>query len=342
MKKIVTKLLVITGVSFSSSFFGQTARVQVIHNSADAAASTVDVWLDNTLLIDNFNFRTASPFGNAPADVGITIGIAPANSTSSAQSIATFPVTLASNETYVVVANGIVSATGYTPAPAFDLNIYAMGREQAAVSGNTDLLVVHGSTDAPTVDVVVPGVGTVVNDISYSEFSNYLEVPTANYTINVSDATGATVVASYQAPLQTLGLSNAALVVVASGFLNPANNSNSTNTFGLWVALPAGGNLIPLTITTSVVENSGIEGLTLFPNPASNQIAIQLNATESLSASISLSDLTGKLIRTIQTGSISAGNYTTTLDVSDLANGIYNLNVSHTKGSVNKRISVSH
>lgn len=26
----------------------QTARVQVIHNSADTSAATVDVWLDNT------------------------------------------------------------------------------------------------------------------------------------------------------------------------------------------------------------------------------------------------------------------------------------------------------
>jgi hypothetical protein len=36
--------------------FGQ-ARIQVIHNSADAAASVVDVWLNNTLLLDNFAFR---------------------------------------------------------------------------------------------------------------------------------------------------------------------------------------------------------------------------------------------------------------------------------------------
>jgi hypothetical protein len=40
----------------------QTARVQVIHNSADTAAATVDVWLDNTLTLDDFNFREATPF----------------------------------------------------------------------------------------------------------------------------------------------------------------------------------------------------------------------------------------------------------------------------------------
>ena len=44
----------------------QFARVQVIHNCADAAAATVDVYLDATLLIDDFDFRTASPFIDRP------------------------------------------------------------------------------------------------------------------------------------------------------------------------------------------------------------------------------------------------------------------------------------
>ena len=57
-----------------------TARVQVVHNSADAAAATVDVWLNNTLLLDDFAFRTASPFVDAQAGVDLTVGIAPANS----------------------------------------------------------------------------------------------------------------------------------------------------------------------------------------------------------------------------------------------------------------------
>lgn len=39
----------------------QTARVQVIHNSADAAASTVDVYLGATKILDDFIFRSSSP-----------------------------------------------------------------------------------------------------------------------------------------------------------------------------------------------------------------------------------------------------------------------------------------
>jgi hypothetical protein len=225
-----------------------SARVQVIHNSADAAASVVDVYLDGALAVDDFAFRTATPFIDVPAGVEVSVAVAPSNSTSVADAIATFPYTLTDGETYVLVAEGIVSPSGYSPATAFDIAVYAMGQEAAATAGNTDLLVHHGSTDAPTVDVnEVSGPAILVDDISYGEFdpNGYLELPTADYTINISTADGLTVVAEYDAPLATLGLDDAAAVVVASGFLNPTVNSNGP-AFGLWVALPSGGALVEL------------------------------------------------------------------------------------------------
>src|SRR5688572_18829773 len=87
----------------------QTALLQVIHNCADAAASEVDVWLNTNLLLDDFAFRTATPFVDAPAGVPFTVGIAPAGSTSSMQSIFTQEFTLEENGRYIIVASGIVS-----------------------------------------------------------------------------------------------------------------------------------------------------------------------------------------------------------------------------------------
>jgi len=52
-------------------------------------------------------------------------------------------------------------------------------------------------------------------------------------------------VATYSAPLAALNLQGNSLVALASGFLNPANNSNGA-AFGIWVALPTGGDLIQL------------------------------------------------------------------------------------------------
>ncbi|MBN2842029.1 MAG: hypothetical protein JXM68_03010, partial [Sedimentisphaerales bacterium] len=89
------------------------------------------------------------------------------------------------------------------------------------------------------------GAGQIVNNLMYTDFAGYLELGTLDYVLEIRDETGTVTVAAYQAPLATLGLNGAALTVVASGFLNPANNSNGS-AFGLWVALPAGGNLVQL------------------------------------------------------------------------------------------------
>jgi len=57
-----------------------------------------------------------------------------------------------------------------------------MGREAATEATNTDVLVHHGSTDAPTVDVfetLVPA-GTLVDNAPYGAFAGYLELGTAD------------------------------------------------------------------------------------------------------------------------------------------------------------------
>jgi|TARA_B110000914_G_C15452972_1_gene441880 hypothetical protein len=226
-----------------------TARVQVIHNCADLAASSVDVYLNNNLLIDNFNFRTASSFIDAPAGEDFSVSIAPSSSMSSAEALVSYTYNLVEGETYILVAEGIISTTGYSPATAFSIEVYPMGREAASNEGNTDLLIHHGSTDAPTVDVVETGVGagTIVDDASYGDFTSYLELSTADYTLEIRDASGQVTYATYSAPLLTLGLTGASAVVVASGFLDPSSNSNG-EFFGLFVALPAGGDLVALPV----------------------------------------------------------------------------------------------
>ncbi|MDZ7775063.1 MAG: DUF4397 domain-containing protein [Bacteroidales bacterium] len=129
----------------------------------------------------------------------------------------------------------------------FNIYVYDMAREMATDAENTDALVFHGSTDAPTVDVVEVGVGagTIVNNAAYGDFAGYLELPTADYSLQVRDESGTSTVAQFAAPLSTLGLDGQALAIMASGFLNPDNNSGG-EAFSLYVALPSGGELVQL------------------------------------------------------------------------------------------------
>ncbi len=319
----------------------ETARVQVIHNSADAAAQVVDVWLNETLLLDNFTFRTASPFVDAPAGEEFTISIKGPESTSPMNPIWSMDYTLEADETYLLVANGIVSATGYDPVQPFDIYVYGMGREEATMMDNTDVLVFHGSTDAPTVDVVEVGVGagTIVDDLSYGAFDGYLELGTADYRLAIKDETGTTTVATYDAPLATLGLDGAAITVVASGFLNPDNNSMGES-FGLYVALATGGELVALPLWLSTPEIIVEEKVSAYPNPVSNFLNVQYSLLEDAEVTIEVYDMLGSKIIAEQTSTRSNQLQNETIDVSRLDNGLYFVTINAGESRVTKKIQV--
>ena len=251
------------------------ARLQIIHNSADAAVEVVDIFVNGNLFLEDFAFRTATPFVDVPAGVDLNIVVAPADA-GIENGVGPVTVNLTEGETYIAIANGIVSGSGYDPAPSFSLDVYPMAREAATTATNTDVLAFHGSTDAPTVSVWETGVGAgeIISDFTYGDFAGYLELPTADYVLEVRTADGETIVVAYSAPLSTLELDGAALTVVASGFLNPAANSDG-DAFGLFVALPSGGALIPLpvyeapTARLQVIHNSAdaaVEVVDIFAN----------------------------------------------------------------------------
>jgi hypothetical protein len=298
---------------------GPTARAQVIHNSADAAAEMVDVYLDGALLLNDFTFRTATPFVDLPATKNIQVAIAPSNSMSVADSIpgAVFNYNLAINETYILVADGIVSPTGYSPSPAFDIYVYGLGREMATEATNTDVLIHHGSTDAPAVDVEAVGAGTLVDNLAYTDFAGYLELATADYTLNINDETGSTTLFTYSAPLSTLSLDGAAIVVVASGFVDPSQNSDGSG-FGLFVALASGGDLVALPEVALSVSDIEKVAVSLYPNPTMDVLRINdLNLNE---YTISIIDITGRVVN-----SNLFGVQNNLIDVSGLVRGTYQL-----------------
>lgn len=315
--------------------FVATARAQVIHNCADLAAATVDVYINDVLAANDFAFRTSTPFIDLPAGVPISIDVAPNNSTSSAESIYNLTTTLSPDESYIIVANGIVSASGYNPSQPFELSVFTGARETASSAANTDVLVNHGSTDAPTVDVVETSVpaGTIVDNLSYPSFAGYLELPNLDFVLNVTDASGTTVVASYLAPLQTLGLQGQALTVLASGFLDPTQNSNGA-AFGLWAALPVGGNLIPLPSAPLSTNQFNASQIAVFPNPASNLLNIRLPEGSS-EASATVIDQNGRIL--LQVNDLTNGN----ISVENLADGLYLLDVKVDNSSYVKKIMVS-
>ncbi|MFN7116220.1 MAG: DUF4397 domain-containing protein, partial [Saprospiraceae bacterium] len=306
------------------------ARVQIVHN---APAPTVDVYINGELGLDNFAFRSATPFDFAPAETPIDIAIAPANSTSVADAIATFPdVTFENNKNYIVVATGVV---GNATTP-FNLVIYDQARESAATNTGVDVLLYHGSPDAPAVDVRNQSNGNILfNDLAYGSFSNYINVPAASYILDITPAAdNNTVVASYTAPLGSLDGGSA--FVFASGFLSGSNPA-----FGVWVAL-ADGTTFPLDIRVSTKDLAAIVNqLRIAPNPIRDNAQVRYSLQEPLEVTLRIFDMNGKLLRSTYLGDQPSGEYAYQLNVNDLPQGIYTYSLVTPQGIVSQRFVVA-
>lgn len=225
------------------------AFIQFIHNSADLSIAQLDVWVGDKKFASNLHFRTATSFTDFPADVATTIAIKPAGSTSPENPLASLTYTFADQQNYIMIFNGISSASGYNPMPPLTIVKKDNCRQNALNAGQTDVLFFHGSTDAPTVDIYETGqgIGLLADNLSYGNFHalDYSNLATADYVIDVKTQDGATTLYSYNLPLGALGLQNEAIILIASGFVNPASNSNGP-AFGLFIARSIGGDLIAL------------------------------------------------------------------------------------------------
>ena len=184
-----------------------TARVQVIHNSADPGATSVDIYVsqNDTVLakLESVAFRSATGYLSLPTG-DIEIDIAPPGSADVSESIFNKTLTLSAGQTYVAMASGALAAEDET---AFDI-FASTGRESSSEEGNVDLLIFHGATDAPAVDVVVPDALSLVDNASFGQFVPYQSVPLADYPLDLLTADSSAVVSQYIAPLETLGLAD--------------------------------------------------------------------------------------------------------------------------------------
>ncbi|MCH8545096.1 MAG: DUF4397 domain-containing protein [Cryomorphaceae bacterium] len=308
--------ILLSVVSFSA--FSQTARLQAIHNSPDPAADTVNVYVNGAPFVPDLAFRNATPFVDAPAGTPLVISILPKGETDTANAVFSTSVTLAANETYVVVASGVVDATTYPTLPTFSLEIFTGAREVAASSGDVDVLIQHGSPDAPAVlvnETSVPA-GNLVPSIAFPDFiPDYADFVPLDYELDVRLVSDSSLVGSYSAPLNTLGLTDSAIVVFASGFADPSNPGPG---FGLFAAL-ANGDVVQLPETTQrfarvqIIHNSAdpladevdiwVDTVKIVPNFAYGDATpfVDVQAEQNIIISVTAansSDTTGSSFRT--------------------------------------------
>ncbi len=314
------------------------ARAQVVHNAADPGAATVDVYINtlaDTIKLDNFAFRTATPFVNLPSGYPVKVVIAAPTSTGIGNGvIATIPVTAMNAETYHLIANGVLAPASFAVNPdgrstAFQL-VVLPGAKEAAAGTDVDVRVFHGATDAPTVDVIANfnQAAPLVAAAAYGDGTGYLTVPAAAYTLGVTPtgAGNAGAVARYLAPLS--GAGGQALAVLASGFLTPSTNQNGLG-FGLLAVFADGATLL-LDNTTSIdlEQNNGL--IRILPNPAGSQFTLEASLDAASPVAVKILDMNGRTVMARETQGVS-GFQSWNFDASQLTNGVYFLELTTDK-----------
>lgn len=267
------------GPALQLPLYAPKANLQVIHNAADPAAASVDVYVNGTLAVSGFDFRDATPFIELDAGLPVEIEITPAGSTTVVYTLNLD--SLEQNTNYIAVANGVLTPANFTANPdAVSIGFDLYATDEGRVTGqngstNVDLLVFHGATDAPTVDVVVRGGATLIDDISYTDFVGYGTVPAGNYILDVYNSDQTTLLASYVADLTTLG--GQAATVFASGFLDTTQGEG----FGLFVALggqSATGQTIELPLYVQGPSgNAMVQVIHNVADPAADTVDVYVN-----------------------------------------------------------------
>jgi len=315
---------------------GQLAELQVIHNAAAAGAEVVDIYVNDDLFLNDFAFRTATPFVEVPAGVNLNIGVAPSTSGSAADVIADFDVVLEADQRYVAIANGLLTTTGYAANPDgqdITFTLFAKdGINKSRSWGWPRVIAFHGATDAPTVDIRKRtrwGGWKIFPRLTYGEFSRYRPLYPGRHVLNVTPAGQAgTVVASYLADLR--GLRGQALVVFASGFLSPGDNQDGPG-FGLYVALDD-GTVVALPSATKSDDDLFVKDDTPqatydlaqnFPNPFNPTTTIKFDLPRAAQVNLNVYDLAGRMVQTLVREYREAGSHQVTFDGRQLSSGMY-------------------
>lgn len=90
---------------------------------------------------------------------------------------------------------------------------------------------------------------------------------------------------------------------------------------------------------TNINENTLVaDDVMVFPNPAQDNASIRYTLTEESNVSILVRDLSGKVVFATETGVVGAGTYTSTIDLNEVAQGMYTVTLNANGAQVTQKL----
>lgn len=122
-----------------------------------------------------------------------------------------------------------------------------------------------------------------------------------------------------------------------SGFHNPLLTITLDSANGNTVEYFVHGG--PLNKKTPI---AAVNELKVYPNPATNALNLSFDLQDNAGASITLTDITGRMVATIPTEQIKAGQNNIVIPVSDLPAGMYIARLNAAGGAITRKVMVTN
>jgi hypothetical protein len=283
--------------------------------------------LANDLIFDNLGFRGSAELPALPYLEPFSLRLYDVEDVNTP--VAKFDSLVVSSENpQALVLLGLNDTTAYAPNPeGYSLRENALLLDLPILAANPNevrAIFVHAVTDAPTIDLVAANGGTLAANLNYGAASLPVNLAAGTYNVNLLRSSDKQNLGTH-----TIDVSNQAngyVVIMLSGFLNPAANQNGP-------AAALGVYDVDLTPVTAVEEQNEIApaSFTLsqnYPNPFNPVTSMQFSVGSSQLVSLKVYDVLGKEVATLVNEKKTAGVFRVSFDATGLASGVYLVRMS--------------
>lgn len=299
-----------------------SAQVLIFHNAPDTLISTLKVKIGDGP-VQSVNFRSTSIY-NIGSDVDGNISIF--NSADSL--LLSTPVSLLASKFYHCYINGNSTTEGYASNPSGTdnslradflsiLDLPDPGSDQSRV------IFLHGGPDLPSTDVTLFPSNDLVDNLSFGEYS-VVNLKSDSNNINFRTADSSLLLVTFNLPLE--GRVGQTVVVLLSGYIAPPINRNGPALRG-YMVIP-GGNYILLNNVTSVRDTKLAKSISIYPNPAKNQIRMEFVPEMTGRMTIGITDMTGRQLSCRDTNVENQLPLIIDTDLSNIPSGQYLMTIS--------------
>ncbi|MCH8557292.1 MAG: choice-of-anchor J domain-containing protein [Balneolia bacterium] len=302
------------------------AIVQLVHNSADPALESVDIFIDGELAISGFEFRSSLSGIKLPSEQDIFVGIAPHGSE---EIVLGSDALFTENGSYLIVVDGVGAPADFAPNPdglstAAAIRVYPDLLDAEVNADENAMYFSHGGTDAGTVRITIgnspPSAGVSFGDM-------LTDLPGMESDVNyiyISEPDSDEPIFILEADLSMM--SGELIGFYASGFLEPAENQGGAGL--MFFAVRENGDMIDLRDVplsneheTDVPTEFALEQN--YPNPFNPTTSIEYALPEQAQVRLEVYNLMGQRVATLVNGTESAGRHTVSFDASRLSSGMY-------------------